>query len=162
MQLPKLNMDKFQLHYSEKNIPVPPQDSFLKCLISKTGNFINRIHWKAFFFDQTDETSKDEVQNKFGFKTENSPPSNTALSNFESDLYDLISHIKFRKIDNDFQNKLNKDIQKIRNSDKVIVAADKSSNLYKMSTVVGHSVLYISIYDTSIYNILLFYILYYC
>ena len=108
-------MDKFQLHYSEKNIPGPPQDSFLKCLISKTGNFINRIRWKAFFFDQTDETSRDEVQNKFGFKTENSPPSNTALSNFESDLYDLISQIKFRKIDNDFQNKLNKDIQKIRN-----------------------------------------------
>ena len=128
MQLPKLKMDNFQLHYSEKNIPGPPHDSFLKCLISTTENSINRIRWKAFFFDQTNENSRDGSQNKFGFKMENSPPFNTALSNFESDLYDLVLHIKFIKIDNDLQNKLMKDIKKIRNSDKVTVVADKFSN----------------------------------
>ena len=124
-------MDKFQLGYSDKNIPIPSQDCFLKRLISKTGNFINRIRWKAFFFDK-DHTSEHEENENFGFKTEKSPPTNAALAGFENDLYDLISNIKFKKIDSEFQKKLNSDITKIKKSKKIIVSADKSTNLYKM------------------------------
>ena len=124
-------MDRFQLNYSDKNIPIPSQDSFLKRLISKTGNFINRIRWKAYFFDKKN-TNDHEKQETFGFKTEKSPPTNTALAGFENDLYDLISNIKFRKVESEFQKNLCNDIRKIKQSKKIIVSADKSTNLYKM------------------------------
>ena len=127
-------MDKFQLQYSKKNIPVPSQNSYFKCLIAKTESFINRLRWKAFFYDRNNTNDDGEKDEKFGFRTENSPPSNAALSGFESDIHDLIQRINFRKHENEFQTKLKNDVQKIKNSDKIIVAADKSTNLYKMSS----------------------------
>ena len=123
-------MDNFQLNYSKKNIPIPSKDSYLKCLISKVESFINRIRWKAFYYDGNHASSNDEKEEKFGFRTGNSPPNIPALSKFESDMHDLIQNVKFRKVDNEFQKTLKQDVSTIRNSDKVIVAADKSTNLY--------------------------------
>ena len=33
-----------------KNIPIPQNSAYIKCLIDKTANFIRRMRWKAFFF----------------------------------------------------------------------------------------------------------------
>ena len=134
-------MDKFQLHYSDKNIPLHSEELFIKTLISKTENFLKRIRWKAFFFDKKvnseiegeTESEEDTTDHKsFGFKTENNPPQNQLLSSFENDIYDLISNITFRKVDNEFQKALVKDVKKIWNSENIIVSADKSSNLYNV------------------------------
>ena len=58
-----------------------------------------------------------------------SPPQNLALTSFENDIY---QNIEFRKVHNDFQDKLKEDINEIRSSKNLFVFADKSTNLYEM------------------------------
>ena len=76
---------KADIPYSLKNIPLPDNDSFLKSLLSKTEQFIQRLRWKAFFFLNPD-TNKPDLRT-FGFKTEKSAPQIKELSEFENDLY---------------------------------------------------------------------------
>ena len=44
----------------------------------------------------------------------------------------MLHNIKFRKVNNKFQNKLNEDISKIKKSTKAFISADKTSNFYKL------------------------------
>ena len=54
------------------------------------------------------------------------------LEKFEADLFKLVKKIKFRNIDEEFQNKLLKFVVDINNSNKMWIRADKSRNLYKI------------------------------
>ena len=43
-----------------KNIPIPPESSYLKNLIEKVEKFIKRLRWKAHFFEHPcDNTTND-------------------------------------------------------------------------------------------------------
>ena len=44
----------------------------------------------------------------------------------------MIKNIEFRNVSNTFQDQLRNDISEIRNTEKVIIPADKTRNLYKM------------------------------
>ena len=55
------------------------------------------------------------------------------MAPFENDLYSLIDSISFSSYRDTFQKKLASDIKEIRNSKSVLVAADKTTNIYKMS-----------------------------
>ena len=55
------------------------------------------------------------------------------LKHFEDDLFSLISNIKFRHVKNQLQDMLRADKSKIQQTDKVIIQADKSPNLYMLS-----------------------------
>ena len=152
-----MNVKNFQ--YSLKNIPIPKDNAYLKCLIDKTEHFIKRIRWKAFFFERnhpdfnhgdsnseaseeseghiTDDeetgSSEDEEPNtNYGFKSPRTPPGNHLLKPFEDDLYSMIHRIKFSRDINDFQQKLRSDTRSISSSNKLFVPADKSTNLYEM------------------------------
>ena len=134
------NMERINLGYSLKNIPIPSQKSYLKSFISKVDSFIHRIRWKAFFFERNaEDTNKstdnnnDDTNANFGFKSDKTPPQHPALIPFENDLYSLIDSISFSSHKNTFQRKLAKDIKEIRNSKSVLVEADKTTNIYKMS-----------------------------
>lgn len=48
---------------------------------------------------------------------------------FEDDLVRLVKKIKFRKVKNQFQNKLKDDIKKVHSSNKTLTPADKTSNM---------------------------------
>ena len=123
--------DRINLDYSRKNIPLPSKDSYMKSLIAKTENFIKRVRWKVFFFENPSE--KEASEEKYGFRTTKTPPQNPALNEFENDMYDLISNVEFKANKPQFQEKMIKDIREIRNSGKVILPADKTNNLYKVS-----------------------------
>ena len=126
-------MDQVRFDYSTKNIPIPPKYSYLKSLIEKVESVIKRMRWKAFFFDRNEEDSSDVVtNNSFGFKSRKCPPQNNELDKFEADLLDMVHNVKFRNVNNKFQNKLNKDIGKINNSTKAFIPADKTSNFYTL------------------------------
>ena len=122
-------MDQHNLGYSLKNIPIPSETSYLKCLISKVESLIRRVRWKALFFEIGDSTDNKET---YGFKTENSPPQNPALDEFENEMYDLISNVQFNKKRNSFQKTLMRDVKKITKSQDLLIHADKSTNLYAM------------------------------
>ena len=57
---------------------------------------------------------------------------NSELDKFEADLLDMVHNIKFRNVNNKFQNKLNEDISKIKKSTKAFIPADKTSHFYKL------------------------------
>ena len=91
------------------------------------------MRWKAFFVDRNEQDSNDAINNdNFGFKSRKCPPQNSELDKFEVDLLDMVHNIKFRKVNNKFQNKLNEDISKIKKSTKAFIPADKTSNFYKL------------------------------
>lgn len=102
-------------------------------MLSKLEQFIKRLRWKAFFFDKKSETDNTSEQvDSYGFKTEKSPPQHKDLLAFENDLYQLIRNLKFRKLFNTFQDKLSHDVKNINSSTRMLVPADKTTNLYKV------------------------------
>ena len=77
-------------------------------------SFIKRIRWKAFFFERRCQDNN-EVTANFGFKSFKTSPKNDNLNQFESDLYDMVQNIEFKKV-------------------KSLIPADKTNNLYKLTT----------------------------
>ena len=123
-------MNKLNLQYSLKNIPIPSKLQYHKQLVSKVENFLTRLRWKMFFIlNPANHATQKET---YGFKKNNSCPQMKELKPFEDDLLDLISNIQFKPCQSNFQNQLRKDCNMIKNSNDIIVKGDKTSNLYKI------------------------------
>ena len=67
----------------------------------------------------------------YGFKSPKCPQDE--LAPFESDLQRMTSNIEFRPIRNKFLSKLSKDIKNIKKTKELLINADKSTKIYKMS-----------------------------
>ena len=61
------------------------------------------------------------------------PPPINEFSNFENDLIELVKNIKFRTVENQLQRTLKSDIKLIQQSNKTLTAADKTSNMYRLT-----------------------------
>ena len=119
------------LDYSTKNIPYPSLDSYLKLLTSRTVDFIKRLRWKAFFYSKGTSGHPMRTEN-FGFKSQKSPPADQNLRRFEEGLFEIIKTLRFNKANNDFQDRLQRDIRRIQTSKKIFVKSDKSKNIYEI------------------------------
>ena len=137
--------------YSSKNIPLPSKKEYKKQLIYAVKKFINNLRWRVFFHkmkikNETDKEKKKhedhpDVQdvlnnrNNFGFKSGDMAPEVPELVPFEQAIYEMISKIDYKHYHNNFLKDLEKDLENLRkkNVNKVIVAADKTRNLYKCS-----------------------------
>jgi len=124
-------MDKYTLNYSTKNIPLPTKRQYLKILTAKVEKVLKRMRWKAYFFDKEPATDQAN-RNTFGFNTRKCPPKSLDLSNFESELLDMIKHISFKPTRNQFQERMMRDIKTINSSQKAFIPADKTRNFYQM------------------------------
>ena len=122
---------RVSLGYSLKNIPTPSANSYRKRLIEMTERFIKRMRWRAFFFLRGAKDDDTEKEN-FGFQSRKSAPHVEELRPFEEDLLKLIGNVRFRRINDDFQQTLKKDISKIKTASEIFVPADKTRNLYGM------------------------------
>ena len=123
-------MEKLQLSYSPKNIPIPSERSYKLQLMDKIDQVIKRMRYKAFFYTNK---SKD-TQETCGLKSLNCPPKIKEMILLEKDLWNLVNKLKFRKIKSNFQRQLNEDVRVIKRSNKVLVFADKTSNICKLDT----------------------------
>ena len=56
------------------------------------------------------------------------------MEKFEKDLFNIVNSIKFSNHKNDFQQKLDADIACLKQSKNIFVFADKTSNIYQIST----------------------------
>lgn len=56
------------------------------------------------------------------------------LKPFEDDLINLVRNIEFEKVDSPFLKKLNDDANFIKESSNIFVSADKTTNIYQVST----------------------------
>ena len=92
-------------------------------------NALKKIRWKSLqFLGKIEENRKETC----GFKSRICPQSVDELNKFEEDLMLIINNINSRNVHNKFQEKLKHDITEIRNSNQVVVPADKTRNLYKI------------------------------
>jgi len=103
-------MEKTNLHYSTKNIPIA----------SKIEAVIRRMRWKAIFFEPDDKQEDKKIET-YGLKTTSTPQQVPELIDFEKELISIVRKLKFKKKTNHFQSKLKEDIEKINGSDKVYV-----------------------------------------
>lgn len=125
-------MDRFNLDYSLKNIPVPSRFKYEKEVAFRMQKFAKNLsfdHWAR----RTNQLNTHKPS--FGLKSNSCVPLyNEAyeIKPFKEDLAKLISNIKYRPHTNEFQKRLKNDCNRIRNSSDIIVSADKTANLYKM------------------------------
>ena len=122
-------MERFPLLYSQKCIPIPSRREYTVQFVDKTESFLRRLRWKAFHFLHPQHS---DAKPTFGFPTTRTPPQIPELANFESEMSDMVNRIKFRPVNDVFQNKLREDVNNIKVSDKILVHADKTPNIYKM------------------------------
>ena len=118
---------------SRKNIPIPPQREYVKNFVEKADVLIKRMRWKAYFYlhiDSLDNTKRDE---HYGLKSRRSPNHIPELKDFENGLVSLIQRTKLKKTFNGFQQDLENDIRNMNSSKDIIVAADETRNMYKMT-----------------------------
>ena len=69
----------------------------------------------------------------YGLTSPYSPRQLKGLISFENDLVESIRNTKFKKIRNNFQEKLNDNIKSIKKSNKTMTSADKTSNMYRLT-----------------------------
>ena len=122
-------MDSIDFGYSIKNIPLPSRNNYIYKLIEKTELLLKRMRWKAFFFDSPDTNNESF---KTIYKSKKCPPQMHDLKMFENDMIKMIENIKFKATSNEFLDLLQKDVRKIRSSNKVLVQADKTQIFYQL------------------------------
>ena len=124
------NMERFYINYSKEIIPLPSENQYKLKLISKVEGVIKTVGWKAIqFLGNLDQNGAET----YGFKTNKCPPAIGELGEFESDLVSVIKNIQFRPVGNNFLAKLKNGIEENNNKDELLVNADKSTNIYKIS-----------------------------
>ena len=129
-----MNFEAKNFGYSLKNIPIPTRKCYLKCLVEKVESLIIRMRWKCLFYERKLNKMNNDNQNEsYGFKSKKTPPQNDLLKPFEEDLISLIRNISFKSISDEFLNQLDVDKDEIKSSEKVLVFADKTTNIYPVS-----------------------------
>ena len=124
-------MEKLAFNISTKNIPIPPQKTYMKQLIDKTDNFVSRIRRKTdiFLFPWKYENPKPS----YGFRSTRTAPQSNLLKPFEDELFETIANLEFHEHRSQFQNKMAETVKTIKESKNVFVCADKTTNIYEVS-----------------------------
>ena len=123
-------MERITFDYSTKNIPVADREQYLTLLIERTEQFVTNLSWRSFFFLNPDARASNV--NTYGFRSSKTAPKVLLLKPFIDALFSLIPNIQFRNSPSSFQNKLSKDLENLKKSEKLYVQADKTSNYYLM------------------------------
>ena len=121
-------MEPIVFDHSDKNITVPDRKTFCKIFINAVEIFDKNLRWAAYFYLNPDKVPP--VKNWYGFKSNNPPPHVKELKFFQDDLLKMTQRLEFKPRTNEFMDVLNEDIERIDNTDKVIVKADKTNNKY--------------------------------
>ena len=126
-------MEKFNLGYSTKNIPLPSRNrnDYLQRIIEKTEQFLRRMSWKAHFF--LNPSTSSTTRENYGFKSTKNPPPIEELKDFEDDMCKMIQSVKFKQVNNPFLNKLKEDTDRIKNEPKLLITAEKTTNIQRFT-----------------------------
>ena len=108
---------------------MPSENEYKIQLLSKVESFTKRMRWKALEFLGKLESAEKET---FGFKSNKCPAPVEQLTAFETDIILMINNIEFKPVRCEFQHKLKTDIKSIKQCEKLLIPADKSTNIYKI------------------------------
>ena len=99
------HFEKVKFNYSYKNIPINNKAEYTVLMYQKVYQLIERMRWKAFFFNQ-DQKRRTTEPTKRIFPTRRSAPQDKRLVEFENALYKIINNIKFKNHNSKFQTKI--------------------------------------------------------
>ena len=123
-------MEKIDIDYSTKNIPAPSKDEYEIQLVSKIEHVIKRMRWKTLeYLGKLNNSTKES----YGFKSRKCPPAVKEMTNFEEDLRLMTKKLEYREVKNEFSKKLVDNIKLIKNTKEMLIYANKSRNIYKVS-----------------------------
>ena len=97
------------------------------------------MRWKVLQFLEKLESNRKQT---FGLKCPKCPPAIDELGPFEPDLQKMISKITFRPIRSNFLSKLSEVFKYINKTKELLINADKSTNIYKMSKEDYHIIIF--------------------
>ena len=102
-------------------------------MTDKIESLIRRMRWKVHCFgsNNTGTGNNDSPNFNFQFKWDITSPQKEHLNAFENDLYDMVRCIEFRLSCNVFQKQLATDIKHIKETNFVLVSADKTQTCIK-------------------------------
>ena len=89
---------------------------------------------ESIFLEHNNDKNNEQKTETFGFKSELAPPQHQGLLAFEKDQYKMARSVEFQNQPNLFQQKLTADVNSIGSSPNMLVSADKTNNLYEIST----------------------------
>ena len=92
--------------------------------------FDRSLRFASHFFLNPNEVPA--YKNWYDFKSNKPAPHVKELKDFRNDLLKMSENLEFRDRTNEFMKKLNTDVARINDTEKVIVKADKTSNRYLM------------------------------
>ena len=92
---------------------------------------IKRMRWKAIQISNNE--NNDSKTEWYGLKSFSSPRPVKELTPFENELISLVKNIKFRKVRNHFQDRLQQDLKRMKASNKAMAFADKTTNIYRLT-----------------------------
>ena len=122
---------KLNFNYSMKNIPIPPKDEYLLQLIYSVEKFVRNLRWRAFFFLNPDKRGREKETHGFNSINALDDPV-PELKLLEQRLLAMVRDVQFRKYSNELQVRLKEDVRTIRETQELIIQADKTSNNYKL------------------------------
>ena len=105
------------------------RSQYQRCLIEKTESVVHRMRWKAHFYLNDDGSRTENA--KFGLPSKKCGPPIKELKAFEDDLVNLISSISYRKVSDPFLDDIEKDMERVNNSENIYLFADKTGNIYE-------------------------------
>ena len=83
-------MEKSEIKYSLKNIPIPPKESYQLNLIDKIEKLVERMKWRAFYY-LNQQKRDNNIKEVSGFKSKKKPPPCSDVIPFERDLSDVVT-----------------------------------------------------------------------
>ena len=128
-----MKLEELPFNHSLKNIPLQSRKSYITSAIHSVEHLIRRMRWRAFWFDRNEDDNDQPTDERYGFKTPNTPPPHHLLKDFEDDLFAIVKNVKFRNVKNEFLSSIGKFRQEVGKSSDIIVKADKTRNIYTMS-----------------------------
>ena len=85
-------MEKVELNYSTKNIPISNRTQYKMLLVQKMNVFLRNLRWKAHFYLNPPKTKVSKEY--YGFKSDkNAPPPVKLFKNFEKDLIAVVQNV---------------------------------------------------------------------
>ena len=103
-------MEKLNLNYSSKYIPIPDNLSYQVKFIEKLESVLKIIRYKAHFFLKQSK-KQHNFKTTYDFKSRLYLQQHPNLDHFEKEIYDIVKSIKFRKIKDVLQAKIKKCIE---------------------------------------------------
>ena len=123
-------MEQVRVVNSKKNIPIHPRQTYQKLFINAVEVLTRNVRWVAeFYLNPIPNPQKKKV---YDFRSIKAPPTAKELKPFEEAMTRLTQNIEFSPRSNQFQDNLKEELENIKQDDKLLIEADKTSNMYRI------------------------------